>query len=204
MKPWVVTPIVVLFFVVSTFGSFVVGYCPPPRCDMPFEMEECATFECSISEPQSNLCGDLKNPTGCDCGLRDDPEACGASTCEPSEAVASPCGEASIAQGCGQSTDSAPACSSGLPARPRRVPPRFFLPISLAFDPITIPCCAQLCITHTLSDFREAPESNPPSPDLMTAGGGVIVLAERDHGSSEYRSLPSGVHPIVSTTILRL
>ncbi len=183
MKSLITIPLLILFFAVSTFGNFIVGYCPPPECTQVVEPENCGPRGCGTTETES-------------------------SPCEQARSKSSPCGQTE-ANGCGpvqRTTKPIPIQQCSSEQRENSVPvrARTLLPIFLAFDPTAIPCCARVCTTHGLSDFREEPKSDPQPLDLIVAGDQDIVVANLDYKIPVHSSRPLGVHPIISTTILRL
>ena len=172
MKSLITIPIVILFFGVSTFGNFIVGYCPPPECTLPVEPDDCETVDCGIAEPEASPCGQIKYETAC----------------------------------CGPAPKPIPLKKPRPPKPPQKTPvkARCVLPIILAFDPSTIPCCAKVCTTHGLSDFREGPKSDTQSLDLVAGGEQNMVAPCLEYDIPSHISRPVGVHPTISTTVLRL
>lgn len=172
MKSLITIPLLILFFAVSTFGNFIVGYCPPPECIEVVEAIECGDYGCGQVEPEPSPCGQPRNETS----------------------------------SCGSSPRPIPIQQCNSEQRENSVPVRAksILPIFLAFDPSTIPCCAKVCTTHGLSDFREEPKSDPQPLDLIVAGHQDIVVANLDYKIPVHSSRPLGVNPIISTTVLRL
>lgn len=182
MKLLITIPIVILFFAVSTFGNFIVGYCPPPKCIEIMEPEDCGATGCGSVESEPSPCGETS-------------------------AESSGCERVQQSSGCGGPTPKPvpiQQCSSPEKSQPVPVKAKCVLPIVLAFDPSTIPCCAKVCTTHSLSDFREGPKSNSPSPDMIANDYHDLVAACLEYEIPTYLSRPTGVHPIISTTVLRL
>ena len=132
---------------------------------------------------------------------------CAGAGCGPTDLEPGPCGATETgASGCGLAPKAIPIQSCRSPKTPKPIPvkARCVLPIVLAFDPTTIPCCAKVCTIGGLSDFREESKSDSPSPDLLENGSLDIIAACLEYEIPSIDSRPTGIHPTISTTVLRL
>jgi hypothetical protein len=75
--------------------------------------------------------------------------------------------------------------------------------IRLSLDPSIVPCCAHVSPAPELTDFSERQRPFDHSPDIVMTEPALVNAVIQSSNSVSSHSRPQGVHPIISTTVLR-
>ena len=75
--------------------------------------------------------------------------------------------------------------------------------IMLSLDPSIVPCCAHVSLAPELTEFCDGHRTIDHSPDIIMTEPALNNTAVQQSDVLSCNSRPQGVHPTISTTVLR-